>query len=104
MNAVTVPSVDVVQWAALREGADAPFLLDVREEAEANAEAMGADLLIPLAQLPARMNEVPRDRPVVVHCKAGGRSARAVQFLMGNGYDNVQNLAGGIDAWKARLA
>lgn len=91
-------------FAACRDGADAPFLLDVREEAEAAAENMGADLLIPLAQLPARMTEVPRDRPVVVHCKAGGRSARAVAFLLANGYDNVCNLTGGIEAWKARAA
>ncbi|HOC31718.1 MAG TPA: rhodanese-like domain-containing protein, partial [Armatimonadota bacterium] len=42
---------------------------------------------------------VPRNTPVVVHCKAGGRSRMAVDFLKQQGYTNLRNLAGGIDAW-----
>jgi rhodanese-related sulfurtransferase len=52
-----------------------------------------------LGILPLRYAEVPRDKPVIVHCKLGGRSAQAVEFLQGKGYSNVKNLAGGILRW-----
>jgi adenylyltransferase/sulfurtransferase len=56
-------------------------------------------VLIPLATLPGQLDLVPDDRPVVVHCKSGVRSAHAVGFLRSRGYD-AHNLAGGMDAWQ----
>jgi rhodanese-related sulfurtransferase len=54
---------------------------------------------IPLSQLPARQHEIPRDRPVVVFCHAGVRSARLIARLQATGYTNLINMKGGINAW-----
>lgn len=74
-------------------------LIDVREQFEFD-EANMAGELIPLGQIADRHTEISKDRKVVVHCKMGGRSANAIQFLEQNyGYDNLYNLEGGIIAW-----
>ena len=59
--------------------------------------------LIPLGQLPQRVSELDSADEIVVHCKMGGRSARAVQFLLQSGFKKVKNLAGGIDAWAEEI-
>jgi rhodanese-related sulfurtransferase len=85
---------------ALASGEDL-LLLDVREPSEhARARIEGARLL-PLGQLEARLNELDawRGRRVVVHCHHGGRSAHACLLLREHGFQRVENLAGGIDAW-----
>lgn len=76
----------------------APFLLDVREPfewEEANLAHMGA-VLVPLREVPERLHEIPRGRPVVVYCRSGGRSMEAAAFLADQGYEDVINLEGGI--------
>jgi len=75
------------------------YLLDVREPHELAICRIEGSWEIPLGILPLRYAEVPRERPVVVHCKMGGRSAQAIQFLQGKGYTNLTNLAGGILRW-----
>jgi rhodanese-related sulfurtransferase len=54
---------------------------------------------IPLGHLADRLDEVPRDRPLVVHCQTGNRSAIAVSVLQQHGFDNAMNLTGGYVAW-----
>lgn len=84
------------------------LLLDVREAAEvarARPSLPGdRQLHIPMGTLPARLHEIPRDRPVVCLCLSGARSAQVVAFLRRQGYDKVYNLAGGILAWSALAA
>jgi len=75
------------------------FVLDVREPHEIGICAIEGTHKIPLGQIAVRYAEVPTDRPVVVHCKLGGRSAQAVEFLQSKGYDKIKNLAGGILRW-----
>lgn len=78
-------------------GADA-MIVDVREPDEfADARVAGA-LNIPLSALPARLPDLPRDRPVYVMCLSGGRSAQATAYLTGLGVDAV-DLEGGITNW-----
>jgi adenylyltransferase/sulfurtransferase len=74
------------------------FVLDVREPHEYQIANLGAKL-IPLGDLPARVGELDKNREIVVHCKSGGRSQKAAEFLAQNGFKNVQNLAGGITGW-----
>jgi sulfur-carrier protein adenylyltransferase/sulfurtransferase len=76
-----------------------PFILDVREPNEYQINRIPGSTLVPLGELPTRLAEVPRDADVVVHCKMGGRSAKAVRLLVDRGYDRVRNLKGGILAW-----
>lgn len=75
------------------------LVLDVRESSEYEADNMNGKL-IPLGQLPDRLDELDRDQLIIVHCKSGGRSSRAVAYLMGEGFKNVKNLKGGITAWR----
>src|ERR1700675_4344244 len=78
------------------------FVLDVREPHEYQICNIGGHL-IPLNDLPNRMNELDSSREIVVHCKMGGRSAKAVAFLQQSGFTKVHNLAGGITAWAERV-
>lgn len=69
-------------------------IVDVREENEfANGHVKGA-MNVPLSQLRERMNEIPKDVPIYVHCRSSQRSYNAVMALQGNGYDKVYNIAG----------
>lgn len=75
------------------------FLLDVREESEWNASHIPGAAWIPLAQLPARMNEVPRDRLVIVVCRSGNRSRSGANILLQAGFTDVRSMAGGMEKW-----
>jgi rhodanese-related sulfurtransferase len=78
------------------------YLLDVREPDEWEAgHAPGAHHL-PMMEVPARMAEIPADSEVVVVCRSGGRSGQVVSYLMGNGWENVRNLDGGMQSWAAQ--
>ncbi len=78
---------------------DGALLVDVREQGEYDQiHAEGATLL-PLSEFEARYAELPKDRPLVMICRSGARSARAGEYLLTNGYGDVTNLAGGTQAW-----
>lgn len=88
--------------AALRErlGGDvAPFLLDVREPWEYEIAHLEGSMLVPLAELPGRLAELPTSGPIVAICHHGVRSMTALAFLRSAGFADVQSLRGGIDAW-----
>ena len=76
-----------------------PIILDVREPHEYEICHLPDSILIPLGQLPARLHELNQDAEIVVHCKMGGRSAKAVEHMKQAGFTNVKNLTGGIDRW-----
>ncbi len=76
-----------------------PLLLDVREPHELAISALPGSLNIPLGTLAARLSELDSAREMVVLCKAGTRSARAVELLASAGFRRVKNLQGGINAW-----
>ncbi|MEA2338331.1 MAG: hypothetical protein QOE82_2338 [Thermoanaerobaculia bacterium] len=86
----------------LLAGENPPTFIDVREEGEAAICAIEGSTLIPMNTLPQRLQEIPRDRPVVLYCHAGMRSFMAGQWLSQQGYD-VLSLAGGIDRWAAEI-
>ena len=87
--------------AALRDQQPVQFL-DVREPWEHELCHIAGDLHIPMGQIPARLAEIPQDRPLIVVCHHGMRSHQVAEFLLARGFDDVSNLDGGIDAW-ARL-
>ena len=77
------------------------YLLDVREPDEWAAGHAPDAHHMPMMEVPARMAEVPTDAEVVVVCRSGGRSGQVTSYLMGNGWDNVRNLDGGMQSWAA---
>ena len=77
------------------------YLLDVREPDEWAAGHAPDAHHLPMMEVPARMGEVPIDSDVVVVCRSGGRSSQVVSYLLGNGWDNVRNLDGGMRSWSA---
>jgi len=78
---------------------EAPHVLDVRALHERQESHIPGSLHIPLPELPKRVNEIPRDRPVVVHCRTGFRSMIAASILEAHGFVGVGDLEGGIVAW-----
>ena len=75
-------------------------LIDIRNPVEARQESIPGAENVPLHQLPMRMDKIEKDQLVVLYCQVGARSAHACAYLSANGFDNVHNLRGGIQAWK----
>ena len=81
-----------------------PFeLIDVREAFEYEIARIDGAKLIPLGEIAERVDELQRERPIVIHCHSGRRSAEAVRLLQQRGFANVYNLEGGIDAWSDQI-
>lgn len=95
--------ISVEELKAKITGEDTPFILDVREPHEFEICRIPNSVLIPLAEVEKRVHELNRSSEIVVHCKAGGRSAKAVKFLREAGFEKVKNLKGGILAWADRI-
>jgi len=93
-----IPQITPVELKRRLDAGEEVFVLDVREPHEYQIVNIGAPL-IPLGDLPNRLNELDPNREIVIHCKSGGRSQRAAEFLQKSGFKNVVNLAGGITAW-----
>ncbi len=95
------PSDDatVEQLKARLEGQDAPFILDVREPQEYQICNIPGSTLIPLGELPSRLDELEGRGEMIVHCKSGARSAKAVKLLREAGFAQAKNLRGGILRW-----
>ena len=94
-------SIDVLEASARLGSAAPPFLLDVREtyEWEISNLAQHGAVLIPMGEVGARLDDVPRDREIIVHCRTGVRSGDVANQLWRAGYRQVLNLEGGINAW-----
>ena len=98
-----IPAISVADLAARIDAGEDLYILDVRQpEEEVEGTIPGAHL-VPLATLPERLRELPVDREILVHCRSGGRSGRAVKFLRETGFPKAVNVAGGINAWNARV-
>lgn len=91
-------NIDGNTLEALRRERDIE-LIDVRTDQEVLRGMIGGARHIPLHLLPARYQEIPRDRAVVFYCQSGARSMQAGQFLAAQGWPEVYNLAGGLQAW-----
>ena len=101
MSQPPIPTIDVTEAdRRLREDPDRPLLLDVREANEF-AEVRAPDaVLVPTSTFMARVDELPADRPLLVVCHVGGRSAAVTGYLIRAGRTDVVNVAGGMDAWE----
>ncbi len=85
-------------YAKYQQGA---FFIDVRTQEEWNEFHAPNTSLVPLDQLPARLNEIPRDREIVVVCRSGNRSQQGRDILLNAGFTNVTSMQGGLSEWRA---
>ncbi len=98
-----VPEITVTELKSKLDAGEPLFVLDVREPHEYDICRLDGTTLIPLGQLPNRVNELNSADDIVVHCKSGMRSAKAVNFLRQAGFRKVKNLKGGILAWSDQI-
>jgi sulfur-carrier protein adenylyltransferase/sulfurtransferase len=91
--------INAPQLASRLKDENPPLLLDVREPHELQISALMGAVNIPLGTLAARLSELDSAREMVVLCKSGSRSARALELLASAGFKRIKNLQGGINAW-----
>ena len=103
MNGSAQPSIPEISATELKQrldNGDDLQIIDVREAPEVAIAKLPNSIHIPLAQILNRMSEIDPNRETIVHCKMGGRSARAIEALKRSGYEGeLKNLKGGILAW-----
>lgn len=91
--------VSAAEAAALRDSG--AFVLDVRQPEEWAEYHVPDSTLIPLGELPNRLNELPRDQEIVIVCRSGNRSRQARDILLDAGFTQVASMAGGLNEWRA---
>ena len=101
--ATVAGEIDPVAVKARLDSGEDFQLIDVREPQEYQICNIPQARLIPLGELPKRLHELDRSRPIVVHCKTGGRSAKAAELLRQNGFTGMLNMTGGILAWSDKV-
>jgi rhodanese-related sulfurtransferase len=99
-NSPIPATISVTEAARLRDAG--AFILDVREPAEWASFHIAGAILIPLGNLPSQLNEVPRDKPVVVVCLTGHRSLQGRDILLQAGFTRVTTMSGGLMAWQGQ--
>jgi sulfur-carrier protein adenylyltransferase/sulfurtransferase len=95
--------IDAVALKARLDRGDKFQFIDVREPNEYQIASIPGAKLIPLGDVPKRVGELDPNTEVIVHCKMGGRSAKACDFLRQSGFKNVKNMLGGITAWSDKI-
>ncbi len=98
-----VPEISVEDLKARQDRGDKFVLLDVREPFEYDIARIAGSKLIPMGELPSRMSELDSADEIVIHCKMGGRSAKALRQLQKAGFSKLLNVEGGILAWSDRV-
>ena len=98
-----IEQVTPAEFVRRRDAGEELVLLDVREPRELALAAVDGALHVPMAQIPERIRELDRDRPIVVMCHSGGRSQAVVGFLHHQGFTRVANLQGGISRWSREV-
>lgn len=94
-----VDTIDVNEFKRRMSGPVPPFLIDVREPDEHAAGRIAGSVSIPLGSLTARLDEIPNNCEILLHCRSGMRSSKAAALLLARGFTRVSHLGGGIDAW-----
>ncbi|MFN8493601.1 MAG: rhodanese-like domain-containing protein [Caldilineaceae bacterium] len=93
------PMIDAQTANALRTRSDV-LMLDVREKSEYHQGHIPGITLLPMAEVPNRLSEIPRDKTVIVTCHSGNRSSKVVAYLREQGFTNIHDMQGGIIAWQ----
>ena len=95
-NIKEIEATELAQWL---EKEDHVQVVDIRQPQEVASGVVPGAEVMPMHTIPLRIQDIKQDKPVVLVCRSGARSAQACMFLAQNGYDNVYNLRGGIMGW-----
>jgi rhodanese-related sulfurtransferase len=101
MSARDVPAVSPQEAAARLADGSGALLVDVREPHEFGALRVDGAVLLPISRFGVAFRELPTDRPLLLFCRSGNRSAMATDFLRQHGFPDAHNVTGGILAWRA---
>ena len=88
---------------ALKDADSGIEVIDVREQDEYDIASIDGARLIPLKDLPERAGELDPAQSYYIHCKKGGRSMKALEFLRSQGFAHLKSVQGGIDAWRENI-
>ena len=98
----TIPITAEKVYEIFKTQKDNYIILDVRTKEEFDSGHLDSAVLIPVDDLGARYGEIIKNKPVIIYCKSGIRSAKAAVILVNNGFSTVYDMTGGIDAWKSK--
>jgi adenylyltransferase/sulfurtransferase len=102
-EAATGSTITAGELNEMRERGDDIYLVDVREPAEWEIVRIPDAVLVPKGELPSRLAELPQDKPVVLYCKTGVRSAEALALLKSAGFSDAKHVQGGVTAWQTQV-
>lgn len=98
-----IEDISPAEFVRRRTTDDRWQMIDVREPWEVAISSIEFAVLMPMGNVPERMAELDRHRPLAVMCHSGVRSRRVAEFLLTEGFQNLVNIAGGIDAWSVEI-
>jgi molybdopterin/thiamine biosynthesis adenylyltransferase/rhodanese-related sulfurtransferase len=101
--AAAAPEITVEELKQRLDRKEDVYILDVRNPEEIQICRLPGSVVIPLPQLPQRVQELDKNRELIVHCKSGMRSQKAIQLLQAAGFQKTRNLKGGILAWAQKI-
>jgi molybdopterin/thiamine biosynthesis adenylyltransferase/rhodanese-related sulfurtransferase len=102
-DAAAGSTITATELAAMFARGEDFLLVDVREPAEYEIVRIPGSVLIPKGELASRLAELPQDKPVILHCKTGGRSAEALATLKAAGFASAKHVQGGVTAWAQQV-
>ena len=103
MQAAVGSTITPTELKEMQDRGDDMLLVDVREPAEWEIVRIPGAVLIPKGDLPSKLAELPQDRPVVMYCKTGIRSAETLALLKNAGFADAKHVQGGISAWAVQV-
>jgi sulfur-carrier protein adenylyltransferase/sulfurtransferase len=103
MEAAAGSTITAAELKTMQDNAESFYLVDVREPAEWEIISIPGAVLIPKGDLPAKLAELPQDKPVILYCKSGVRSAESLAVLKNAGFANAKHVQGGVTAWTTQV-
>jgi adenylyltransferase/sulfurtransferase len=103
VEAAAGSTITAGELKAMQDNGDHFYLVDVREPAEWEIVKIPGATLIPKGDLPSKLAELPQDKPVVLYCKSGVRSAESLAVLKNAGFANAKHVQGGVTAWTTQV-
>ncbi len=100
---MTMPNITPTQVKSRLDSGEALVILDIREEWEVETAALAGVLHIPMDNLPAEVERLPKESPLVIMCHHGNRGEQVAWWLMAQGYTNILNMMGGINQWSSEV-